>query len=117
MADKNIEDKRYVPAKYNIYKEGDRVVLEMEMPGVSKDGLEIRVDGDHLLVEGEKKLDAVAGEYRIHEIKDGSYRHVFTIDETIDRNKIEAEIKNGIVTVNLGIRESEKPRKIEIVSR
>lgn len=117
MAKKKIDEKRLLPVHSDIYKEGDNVILEMEMPGVSKDGLEIKVDGDHLFVEGRKDLKKIEGGYRIHEIRDGNYHQVFTLDETIDRNKIDAGIKNGVVTITLGMKESEKPRRIEVVAK
>jgi len=112
---KELETKnRTIPAACDIFQGEGNVVLNMEMPGVSKDGLEISVDNDRLLIHGKKNIKHPAGEFRIREIRDGDYYHEFTIDSTIDRNKIDAAINNGVVTLTLGIKESEKPRKIEV---
>ena len=100
----------------DIKQEQDNIELRMEMPGVSKDSLEVRVDGDLLIVHGEKSVIRPKGNLRLKEIKDGEYHHEFTIDGTIDRNKINAAISNGIVSISLSLKESEKPRKIQVTS-
>ncbi len=117
MPGKEINEQRYFAARYNIYKTGYKIFLDLEMPGVSKEDLTIQVEGNHLMVEGVKSNDHLSGNYRIHEIKEGVYRNIFTLDDTIDKGKIEAAVKNGIVNVSLDIRESEKPRNIKIVSK
>jgi HSP20 family protein len=105
------------PACYDVYEENGQVILSMEMPGVSKDNLNVKVDNDMLIVHGKKSITHPEGEYLIREIRDSDYYHEFSIDETIDREKIEAAIKNGIVQITLGLKEAVKPRKIEVVSR
>ena len=117
MADKDLKEERQLAARYNIYKKGYQMILEMEMPGVTKTDLDVQVTGDHLIVKGGKNTGIQGGEYRVHEIKEGVYRNMFTLDDTIDKNKIEATVKNGIVSITLDIRESEKSKKIEIVSK
>lgn len=119
MADnKTIEaNHKSFPACCDIYQENDKVILNMEMPGVSKENLDIKVDGDLLIINGKKVLKQPNGEYKIREIREGDYHHQFTIDDTIDRMKIDAAITNGVVTLTLGIKESEKPRKINVVAK
>jgi HSP20 family protein len=108
------KERNYLPALCDIYREEDTVTLIMEMPGVSKDNLDVKVDGDKLMIHGKKDFDDSKGKYILREIKVCDYHHEFSIDDTIDRNKIEASIKNGIVEISLGIKESEKPRKIKV---
>jgi len=117
MAKNETIERRMLPARCNIFNEEGKIFLEMEMPGVSKNNLEIKVDGNHFMVNGKKTIENISGKFRLHEIKDGDYQHIFTLDETIDRDKIEATVKNGIVTVALGIKESEKPKKIKITTK
>jgi len=115
---KELEMKRRTyPAACDIFEENGRVICRMEMPGVTKDNLDIKSDGEQLIISGRKILNQPQGEYRMREIRDGDYYHEFTIDDTIDRNKIDAAIKNGVVTLTLGIKESEKPRKINVVAK
>lgn len=110
-------ERKVLQTRYNIFNRDGKIFLEMEMPGVSKDNLEVTVDGNHFMVNGKKSIEKLSGKFRLHEIKDGDYQHIFTLDETIDKDKIEASVKNGIVTVALGIKESEKPKKIKITSK
>lgn len=101
----------------DIFQKGDNIIMKMEMPGVSKDDLNVQVDGDHLVIEANKQEPETRGEYRVREIRDGDYRQEFTIDDTIDPAKINAVMKNGILRLELGLKEAEKPRKIKIASK
>jgi HSP20 family protein len=114
---KKTEERKSFPVCTDIYRENDFVIVKMEMPGVAKEDLDIKVDNDKLIVDGLKKINYPKGEFRLKEIRDCDYHHEFNIDQTIDRNSINAEIKNGIVTLKLGIKESEKPRKIKVISK
>lgn len=98
----------------DIYHKDDKVILRMEMPGVEKENLDIRVDNDKLLINGKKSYPGTESTYLIREIRQADYHHEFSIDDTIDRNKIEASLTKGIATITLGIKESEKPKKITV---
>ena len=111
---KTIEKKKSFCAPCDIYREETKVVLTLEMPGVSKDGLDIKIDGNQLILHGSKKALEHQGSYRIKEIPEGDYHQEYTIDETIDREKIDALMDKGILTLTLNIKESEKPRKIKV---
>lgn len=114
---KDLQTKRRTfPAACDIYEDNGKVICKMEMPGVDKNMLDIKVDGDRLIVNGKKITEQTKGEYLVREIRDGDYYHEFTIDDTIDRNKVDAVIKNGVVTLTLGVKESEKPRKINVIA-
>jgi HSP20 family protein len=109
-------DQKRCLAPCDIYKEGDKVVLRMEMPGVNKEGLSISIDDDLLVIEGRKELEDIQGEYRVREIKEGNFYHEFTLDDTIDRKDIDAAMDCGILTLTLKMKESEKPRTIKVIS-
>ncbi len=112
---KKTEYKRKIfTARSDIFQEDGAVVLSMEMPGVTKENLSIRVDNDRLIIDGRKSAPQINGDYRLREIRDGDYHLEYTIDDTVDRNKIEAAAKNGVVTLRLGIKDSQKPRKITV---
>jgi len=110
---KQTQRKTY-PACCDIYSEEDKVIMKLEMPGVNREGLQISVDGDMLIVHGRKDLPAANGDFHVHEIPDGDYHQEYTLDDTIDREKIQAGIKNGLVTITMGLKEAVKPRKIKI---
>lgn len=90
------------------------VTLKLEMPGVAKEGLDVSVEANTLTIEGRRGSSLPTGEWLLRERPIGSYRKVFTLDETIDRDKIEALLADGILTVKLHIQEAAKPRKIAI---
>lgn len=116
MEDKATIQKRRAqhPACCDIYQDNDKVVLKMEMPGVDKNDLDIRIDGDHLIIDARKNIEWPRGKAHVQEIRDHDYHHEFTVDASIDRNKVDASIKNGIATLVLGVKEAEKPRKISV---
>lgn len=90
------------------------VTLKLEMPGVTKEGLEVSVEANTLTIEGRRSKELPAGSLLLRERPVGNYRKVFTLDETIDREKIEAALADGMLTVKLHIREAAKPRTIAI---
>ncbi|MBI9098522.1 MAG: Hsp20/alpha crystallin family protein [Spirochaetaceae bacterium] len=114
--EKELQKVKGVPAPCDIFHDNESVILYLEMPGVTKENLQIRVDKDLLIIDGKKETADIEGKYMIHEIRNNDFHQEYTIDDTIDRNNINAVIKNGIVTLSLGVIESEKPRKIQITA-
>ncbi|MBN2617596.1 MAG: Hsp20/alpha crystallin family protein [Spirochaetales bacterium] len=104
-------------ANHDIYVDKEKVELTLEMPGINKDNLDIKIDKDTLIIDAKRGIKEATGEYRIREIDDRDYHHEFTIDDTIDRDKVDAVANNGVVTITLGIKESKKPRKIEVIGK
>jgi HSP20 family protein len=92
------------------------VTLKLEMPGVAKNELEIDVDGNELQITGRRGVSGGEGTYLVRERPSGTFRQVYTLDDTIDRSKIEANLDGGVLTLILHRRASEKPRKISIKS-
>jgi len=109
--------RRPLAACSDIYEDKGNVILKMEMPGVTKENLDVKIDNDVLVIHGKRNThhDEKAN-YIIREIHDGDYYHEYALDNTIDRNKIDAALEKGILTLTLSIKESEKPRKIQVVS-
>ena len=115
--EKELQELKRFPAPCDIIHDSESVTLYLEMPGVTKGTLDIRIDKDLLIIDGRKENMKIEGKYLIHEIKSSNFHQEYTIDDTIDRNNINASIKNGIVTLSLGVKESEKPRKINVISK
>lgn len=108
--------RKTIQAVCDIYHDEESVKMTLEMPGVTKESLEIRVDTNLLIIDGKRTTFPTDGEYLIREIADCDFHQEYIIDDTIDRDKIDAKIQNGIVTLILGIKESAKPRTIEITT-
>lgn len=93
----------------DIYETKDVYVVRADMPGVTKDGLDITVEGTTLTLIGKRTLPAQGERQRTVE-----YRRVFELDPIIDYGKVKARIDQGVVTVELPKAEKVKPRKIKI---
>ena len=97
----------------NICEEDGSVVLRLEMPGVGKDGIDINIEGDTLTVVGTRN-EQVSGSYLVRERRHGDYHATYTIDERVDRDKVDASMDRGVLTLTLHLKEEVKPRKIAI---
>ena len=104
----------YVVPEVNIFENKDGYVLEAEMPGVRKEGLEITLEGNELTLVGRRHTDASPGEALFRESQARDYRRVFELDPAIDTAKVSAKIEQGILTLTLPKSEKVKPRKIKV---
>lgn len=98
----------------NIHSNKDEYLLEVEMPGVTKQGLEITVEGNELTIVGRRQREKPSGEAVYCESCAEDYRRVFEIASDIDTAKIKAEMNQGILRLHLPKSEKAKPRKVQI---
>ena len=91
-----------------------RVIVQMEMPGIDKDDLTIKIEGDQLNIYGKRDTPEEKGHYIIRERSIGDFLKTYTLDDTVDKEKIEASMDKGILTLTLNLKESVKPRKIQV---
>lgn len=108
------EQNRYTTPDVNIFETKDGYVLEAELPGVNRAGLDITVEDNQLTLVGRRASAEVAGEVLYRESAQADYRRVFELDPAIDAGKITAQIEQGVVTVQLPKSERVKPRKITV---
>lgn len=108
------KEKRYRNPVTDICEDEGKVLLRIEMPGVEKQNIEVQIDGDALIISGHRNDIAPEGSYLVRERLDADYRKVFTLDETIDRDKVNATMDNGVLHLELHLKEAVKPRKIAI---
>lgn len=87
--------------------------LMFDIPGVEKDNIDIQVDGDQLIIKGEKKFTEDL-KYLRKERVFGPFFRSFTIETPIEREKIRAVYKNGVLEVILPKKEEVKPKQIQI---
>src|SRR5690242_21051861 len=80
----NERNATFVSPDVNIFETKDGYVLEAEMPGVSKDGLEITVEGNEITIVGHRGLDAVQGQTLFRERHTADFRRVFELDPAIE---------------------------------
>ncbi len=104
----------YVAPNVNIFETPEGYVLQAEMPGVSKDGLDITVEGTEITITGRRTPETATGQPLFRESNTADYRRVFELDPAIDTAKVSAKIEQGVLTVTLPKSERVKPRKIQV---
>ncbi|MCB2183041.1 MAG: Hsp20/alpha crystallin family protein [Desulfobulbaceae bacterium] len=99
----------------NLYDRGNQLEIKAEVPGLAKDDLNIKIQGNYLEVSGTRKSDAPDG-YKAHRVERGtaSFTRSFTLPAEVDSEKVGASLKNGILTLTLPKAEAAKPRQISI---
>jgi HSP20 family molecular chaperone IbpA len=106
---------RQVAPPVDIYENQDEILLVADMPGVTKDDLQVRIDKDVLVVEGKKSFELPKGLLNC-EIEPCTYTRSFSLPQTIDGDRISAKLELGVLTVHLPKRDSVKPRQIQVTA-
>lgn len=104
----------FVAPPANVSATNNEYVLEVEMPGVNKDGLEITVEGNDLTIIGRRSLDLPEGELYYCETPSADFRRVFELGPDVDASKINAKLQQGVLTLRLPKSEKAKPKKIDV---
>lgn len=101
----------------DVVENADGIVLYADLPGVSKDKLNLQIDADTLIIEGESELslpeDLEAGHT---EVSVPRYRRVFSLSRDMDSEKVSAELKNGVLKLTIPRAEHAQPRKIQVTT-
>ncbi len=108
------EEEQFITQLASVSETPDGYTLELEMPGVSKDGLDISIENNELSIVGRRATKPVEGTVLHRESRPHNYRRTFEIDPSIDTGKISARIMQGVVTLTLPKAEEVKPRKITV---
>lgn len=109
------QDARALVPRVDVFEDEAGITLLADLPGVPKDKLELRIDGDRLLIEGvvttvmPQQLQSVHAEVRVPR-----YRRTFTLSRELDAGRIEANVKDGVLTLRIPRQEHAKPRRIEV---
>jgi HSP20 family protein len=99
----------------DIWEDKDGITVCADMPGVSKDRLNVRVDGNTLLVEGQLQLELAGDAEALYaDLRSSLYRRSFALSGELDTEKIAANLKDGVLTVHIPKRAEHRPRKIEV---
>ena len=105
----------YFRPQVDIFETADEITLVADMPGVPPDGVDVRLEGDELIIEGQVRPEDYAGLKPLHvEYGVGGYYRRFTIGEAIDREGIKAQMKNGVLTLHLPTAAHARMRRISV---
>jgi HSP20 family protein len=110
------ESTRQIPAVapvVDIYENDDEILLHADMPGVKKEDVTVNVDNGRLAISGVRHLES-GGATNWEEFGDVEYQRTFSVPQSIDIAKVNAELKDGVLRLHLPKSEAAKPRQIEI---
>lgn len=99
----------------DVVEDGTGITLYADLPGVPRDKLSLRVEGDTLLIEGDVSIDVPQGMEASHaEVHLARYRRQFTLSKELDVDKVNAELSQGVLRVRIPKAEHAQPRKITV---
>jgi HSP20 family protein len=99
----------------DIYENAQGITVQADMPGVSRDGLSIQADRNSLVIEGNAVIDVPAAMEAIHaDVQATRYRRSFALSGELDAERIEATLKDGVLTLRITKRAEFRPRKVEV---
>jgi HSP20 family protein len=116
--DGNTPSRPWVPAM-DVAEHGDAYLIQVELPGVAPDAVEIDFQQSVLSIRGNKPASWDAnseGEFRVYatERLSGQFERSIRLPEFIDADKIQASFSNGVLTVSVPKAQAAKPRRIEV---
>jgi HSP20 family protein len=105
----------FVPA-VDVYEDAQKLVLKLEVPGISREDLDIRVEGRTLTVKGERKFESEEKEENFHRIERryGSFVRSFTLPATVNTDEVSATSQDGVLSISLSKKPEAKPKQIEV---
>lgn len=104
---------RYIAPPVDIYETEEGLVVMADLPGVSKENLDVRVENGLLTIRA-RTGHTRTGEAIYREFELANFFRQFELSDKVDRNKITAELKHGVLTLHLPKAEEVRPRQIEV---
>ena len=114
-AQETTKQERAIRPRVDIFEDETGITVHADMPGVSRDRLDIQIDGDSLTLTGNveiptpEHMDAVYAD-----VRSSRYQRSFSLSRELDSENIDASLKDGVLTLRIPKREEHKPRKIEV---
>ncbi len=102
----------------DIFEDKDKLVLEAELPGMTRDDFDLTVENNVITLSGERKFEKRTDGENYHRVERsyGNFSRSFTLPQTVNTENVKAEFRDGILHVSLPKREETKARKIEVSS-
>src|SRR3954463_658662 len=105
---------QFIAPPATVLENADGYTLEVEMPGVSKENLEMWVENNELTITGRRSMPSVEGTLIHRESRAENFRRTFALDRWTDAEKSSAKVEQGVVSRPLPKAEQVKPRKITV---
>jgi HSP20 family protein len=100
----------------DVYEDAEKLVLKLEVPGIRREDLDIRVEGRTLTVKGERKFESQEKEENFHRIERryGSFMRSFTLPSSVNTEKVEATSADGVVSISFAKKAEAQPKQIQV---
>ncbi|WP_435531675.1 Hsp20/alpha crystallin family protein [Ramlibacter cellulosilyticus] len=114
-ANETVPQQRYLVPPVDVFENEQSIMLLADLPGVAREQLHVRVDGDNLVLEatattaGPENMELVYGEQQV-----AAYRRQFTLSRELDTARIEAQLRDGVLRLTIPKAEEARPRRIEV---
>jgi HSP20 family protein len=113
--DGQAREQPFVVPPVDVFENESGITLLADLPGVARDRLALRVDGDNLLIEANAATAEPQGMELVYgEASYASYRRQFTLSRELDASRIEASLKDGVLRLTIPKLDEAKPRRIEV---
>ena len=108
-------ESRFIVPRVDVIEDENGITLLADLPGVPRDKLDIKVEGDTLLVEGTVQLQTPDGLEAIYaEVRAPRFRRSFSLSRELDTQRIDANLKDGVLTLRIPKAEHAQPRRITV---
>lgn len=120
MSDKQLtqareQETRVMLPRVDVLEDDGGITLLADLPGVPKDQLELKVEGDTLLIEGAVAPVTPGGLEPVYaEVRVPRYRRAFTLSRELDTGRIDANLKDGVLNLRIPKQEHAQPRRITV---
>lgn len=114
-----LEADAFAPYAVDVREDADHIYIEAELPGFSKDQIDITLENQTLTITADRKdekteADGAAGEYLLKERRHTPFSRSFKLPPTVDETRVDAKLAEGVLRVTLNKRDETKPRKINV---
>lgn len=109
------QDTRAVVPRVDVYEDESGITLLADLPGVPRENLELKVEGDTLLLEGTVQPQTPEGLEPVYaEVRVPRFRRSFTLSRELDSQRIDANLKDGVLTLRIPKAQEAQPRRITV---
>jgi len=99
----------------DVFEDAEGITLQLDMPGVAKDRLNLQANKNTLLIEGTARIEMPQGMEALYaDVRSTLYRRSFVLSDELETEKTDASLKDGVLTVRIPKRAEVRPRRIEV---
>ena len=105
------------PYGVDVREDADHIYVEAELPGYTKEDVDITLENSTLTIAAQRNSEQKnekQGDYLLNERRYARFLRSFTLPPTVDEQSVQANLKDGVLTITLNKREETKPRKVKV---